>query len=225
MPSADNIEEAVGYIGELVASAQEGQIEFTHRGLPWRVSWSLYLDRTEPYIGYEWDPYWSPGTDRRPRYEPNQFAYQSRVHTIIRTAVDEAWQEALSNGMAESRSRAHHEERDKFITSVLKRGHAGYVRFGQIPKSERSWNSRDGRYEPGVSVYPAVISGNRAVINISSVDAASALFVSAAGKLHEVIGDELDVVGSDGEPLLVNVRKRKRIDQSVMAQLSQGESS
>jgi hypothetical protein len=74
-------------------------------------------------------------------------------------------------------------------------------------------------------VYPAVISGNRAVINISSVDAASALFVSAAGKLHEVIGDELDVVGSDGEPLLVNVRKRKRIDQSVMAQLSQGESS
>jgi len=84
-----------------------------------------------------------------------------------------------------------------------------YVRFGDIPDDERSYNSADDCYEDGVSVYDA------AVESVPPESDADAMFVPVGPKTLQILmlaqrdtylvtGDRVGT-GVDGEPVLRNV--------------------
>ena len=88
-----------------------------------------------------------------------------------------------------------------------------FIRFGDIPDSFKSKNHLTEKLEAGVSVYDAVdIDGE---IKILFPDLTYSACVSLSGVLdrpmYEVIGNVIGY-GSDGEPLLSNITKRKAQD-------------
>jgi len=84
-----------------------------------------------------------------------------------------------------------------------------YVRFGDIPDDERSYNSTDECYEDGVSVYAAEIE------SVPAESDANGMFVPVGSKTLQILmlahrdtylvtGDRVGT-GVDGEPVLRNV--------------------
>jgi len=84
-----------------------------------------------------------------------------------------------------------------------------YVRFGDIPDDERSWNSTDECYEDGVSVYDAEVE------SVPPESDAAGMFVPVGPKTLQILmlahrdtylvtGDRVGM-GVDGEPVLRNV--------------------
>ena len=84
-----------------------------------------------------------------------------------------------------------------------------YVRFGDIPEGERSYNSTDECYEDGVSVYAAEIE------SVPAESDADGMFVPVGNKTLQIImlaqrdtylvtGERVGT-GVDGEPLLRDV--------------------
>jgi hypothetical protein len=84
-----------------------------------------------------------------------------------------------------------------------------YVRFGDIPDDERSWNATDDCYEDGVSVYAAQIE------SVPAESDANGMFVPVGSKTLQILmlaqrdtylvtGDRVGT-GVDGEPLLRDV--------------------
>jgi hypothetical protein len=96
-----------------------------------------------------------------------------------------------------------------------------YVRFGDIPEDERSWNSTDECYEDGVSVYDAEVA------SVPSDSDAHAMFVPVGPKTLQILmlaqrdtylvtGDRVGT-GVDGEPVLRNVE--------IVAELRRGDAA
>lgn len=73
-----------------------------------------------------------------------------------------------------------------------------YIRFGEIPKNERSTNYFTKEYEKGVSVFDE----NLELTNLRLV---SSLANRIGTKAYIVTGDEVGK-GNDGEPLIINVK-------------------
>ena len=94
-----------------------------------------------------------------------------------------------------------------------------YIRYGSLPRDRRSYNSREGAYEAGVSVYrarvyPAEYTNGAGktflldhyALDLDGVDFASALFITRGERAAYLVeGDEIGT-GADGEPILENVR-------------------
>lgn len=82
-----------------------------------------------------------------------------------------------------------------------------YLRLGELPENEKSWNFFKEEYENGVSVFNLV--DNKPVLeNMQLIDSFSGRFDKDA---FIVTGEEIGV-GEDGEPLLVNVKIIKKVD-------------
>jgi len=84
-----------------------------------------------------------------------------------------------------------------------------YIRFGDIPENERSYNHTDDCYEDGVSVYDAEIE------SVPSASDAAGMFVPVGSKTLQILmlahrdtylvtGDRIGT-GVDGEPVLQDV--------------------
>lgn len=88
-----------------------------------------------------------------------------------------------------------------------------YFRLGRVPASGRSYNYREGHDEPGVSVYRAYRDG--ATLYLDCTDGTDPMvFMGPAAQerpWYLVDGDEMDAKGSDGEPVLNNVRGSTRL--------------
>ena len=89
-----------------------------------------------------------------------------------------------------------------------------YIRFGDIPKNERS-NVHQGdqivKQENGVSVWNSAIANDiyYPILPVNPNECAVQDYVSflwGNKRVYLVTGDELEEVGSCGEPLLVNVK-------------------
>lgn len=96
-----------------------------------------------------------------------------------------------------------------------------YVRFGDIPEDERSYNSTDDCYEDGVSVYAAEIS------SVPAASDAAGMFVPVGSKTLQIMllaqrdtylvtGDEVGT-GVDGEPLLRDVETVAELERGAEA--------
>jgi len=94
-----------------------------------------------------------------------------------------------------------------------------YVRFGDIPEDERSYNHTDECYEDGVSVYAAEVE------SVPSASDAAGMFVPVGSKTLQILmlahrdtylvtGDRVGT-GVDGEPLLRDVE--------IVAELERGD--
>lgn len=83
----------------------------------------------------------------------------------------------------------------------------GYVRFGDIPKSGRSWNHRDNIPEAGVSVFEAEFVGKEFRVSVDSVLEVS--YISVMNRPVYRIWGEVVGTGADGEPLLRVTRKMR----------------
>lgn len=94
-----------------------------------------------------------------------------------------------------------------------------YIRYGGLPRDRRSFNSREGVYEEGVSVYRAAVYAGEATtkkgdtlivdhytLDLEGVDFASTMFITSSERAAYLVeGDEIGT-GADGEPILVNVK-------------------
>lgn len=94
-----------------------------------------------------------------------------------------------------------------------------YIRFGDIPENERSFNHTDNCHEDGVSVYAAEVAA------VPAESDAPGMFVPVGQKLQQIImlaqrdtylvtGDEVGR-GVDGEPVLRDVE--------IVAELERGD--
>lgn len=80
-----------------------------------------------------------------------------------------------------------------------------YIRFGLVPKDERSFNFMDKTKENGVSCFAAVKIGEEYVVDI--VEGMVTFFGYIDQKpIYEINGTPIEDKGSDGEPLLHNVQ-------------------
>lgn len=96
-----------------------------------------------------------------------------------------------------------------------------FYRFGEIPKNEKSciWkNEEKVGEEPGVSVYEAHknINGLYSPVlpmptNISAFNTFLHLIRYYSGKKYLVTGNVLPFVGTDGEPLIKNIKILKEL--------------
>ncbi len=79
-----------------------------------------------------------------------------------------------------------------------------YIRFGAVPESGKSRNFRDGYSEAGVSVYDAIeFDGEYFIDVVGSIFT----YMGLVNKnCYTVKGKALEEKGSDGEPLLQNVK-------------------
>ena len=81
----------------------------------------------------------------------------------------------------------------------------GYIRYGEIPKSGKSWNFRDNCPEDGVSVFEADFAKDgsyRPILN----DVLTVSFLNVSDRqAYRIYGDVVGM-GADGEPL-INVSK------------------
>ena len=104
-------------------------------------------------------------------------------------------QEALKNKIAERR----------------KTGEKGFLRFGNIPKNGRSYNFRDNFYENGVSVYNALFypNGEYEIIPKNNIQLLGSINYSTRPAFR--VWGEITGTGSDGEPVLKNILKLKKI--------------
>lgn len=89
----------------------------------------------------------------------------------------------------------------------------GYVRFGKVPKNQRSKNYADGMLEAGVSCFRVLFSDKGDFIPQCPTPATEMTFVNLSHTRNEEIyrlwGEEVGT-GSDGEPLL-KVTKAKKL--------------
>ena len=97
-----------------------------------------------------------------------------------------------------------------------------FIRFGKWPEGERSINGLTRSLEKGVSVYDAAydLDEERWSIDTGGVDEAavngtmqSLIYDRPHRAIYLVQGDEQQAVGSDGEPLLKNVRLVQELDR------------
>lgn len=105
--------------------------------------------------------------------------------------------------------------------SNLKKSNMIFYRFGEIPKNEKSciWRGEEKvGEEPGVSVYEAHknINGLYSPVlpmptNISALNTFLHLIRYYSGKKYLVTGDVLPFVGTDGEPLIKNIKILKEL--------------
>lgn len=83
-----------------------------------------------------------------------------------------------------------------------------YLRFGALPKSGKSRNHRDDIEEAGVSVFRGLLSPDdeAAVVVASNFETGSAVSCLRDNRDAFVVTGEETGFGSDGEPVLGNVR-------------------
>lgn len=79
-----------------------------------------------------------------------------------------------------------------------------FIRFGGIPKDEKSFNHRQEYYEKGVSVYNGLKRGKRGVPIIPNEDAINSF--SVVQRVAYFVEGKVVGAGSDGEPLLRNIK-------------------
>ena len=87
-----------------------------------------------------------------------------------------------------------------------------FVRFGEIPENGISYNYRDNRHEPGVSVYPAIKVGKQIRIDMTGMDMSTYLFVQV--RTAYFVKGEVVGYGSDGEPCL-KIEKKRKINREI----------
>lgn len=100
-------------------------------------------------------------------------------------------------------------EAEKIIKSLPRPAHRVddiYIRFGALPKGGKSRNWASGEYERGVSVYRARYNVNTGTYQpFGALPGAEIAHLLRGSKILLVTGDKVGT-GSDGEPLLSNVR-------------------
>ena len=99
-----------------------------------------------------------------------------------------------TNGAAEK-------EKEK-ARSRRENGEEGYIRFGDVPKSGKSYNYRDNFFEKGVSAYHAVFfpDGGYEILQHNPFELFGAHLYSNR-PAYRLYGEEIGT-GSDGEPVL-----------------------
>jgi hypothetical protein len=91
-----------------------------------------------------------------------------------------------------------------------------YVRFGDLPKSGRSWNWLTKEWERGVSVYEAIIRDGKPLLILPSpaLPVAQSVCHCLQRPAYRVTGDVVGR-GGDGEPVLANVRIIEALKQEA----------
>lgn len=104
------------------------------------------------------------------------------------------------------------EQLEQRIAAKRKIAEKGFIRFGDVPEDEKSYNYRDGFYEKGVSVYNALFypDGKYEIIPENDIQVFGSISFGSRPAFR-VWGDVVGT-GSDGEPLLRNVYKKQSID-------------
>ena len=99
------------------------------------------------------------------------------------------------------------------LAMKLNGGERGFVRFGEAPKSGKSYNYRDKFFECGVSVYHAVFfhDGSYEVLQHNPFELFGAHSYSSR-PAYRLYGEEIGT-GSDGEPVL-KVTKSIKLEQN-----------
>ena len=90
-----------------------------------------------------------------------------------------------------------------------------FIRFGEIPKFEKSKNHLTGTFEKGVSVYEGIEKNGFIQIIFPSLTYSACVSLSGCIDrkiIFEVAGDVVGV-GSDGEPLIVNCKILKQFNE------------
>lgn len=86
-----------------------------------------------------------------------------------------------------------------------------YIRFGKIPESGKSYNFRDRFFEDGVSTFKARKIGINYIIDVAGGIFTYGGYVESK-TAYLIDGDLLETTGSDGEPLLSNVKIVKKLN-------------
>lgn len=81
-----------------------------------------------------------------------------------------------------------------------------YIRFGRLPRAGRSRNYLTGEYEAGVSVYNARYNAATDVLDASSALGGTYIHYLIEGRDAYLLTGAECGVGSDGEPVLADVR-------------------
>ena len=107
---------------------------------------------------------------------------------------------------------AAEQEKEK-ARSRRENGEEGYIRFGDVPKSGKSYNYRDNFFEKGVSAYHAVFfpDGSYEVLQHNPFELFGAHSYSNR-PAYRLYGEEIGT-GSDGEPVL-KVTKSIKLEQN-----------
>ena len=94
-------------------------------------------------------------------------------------------------------------------------GEEGYIRFGEVPRSGKSYNYRDNFFEKGVSAYHAVFfpDGSYEVLYHNPFEMFGAYSYSSR-PAYRLYGEEIGT-GSDGEPVLKVIKAIKLDAQQV----------
>lgn len=163
-----------------------------------KIDVSLYADSTRPFIYIEIFSAFGYFNKWQSWQTPEWFNF-------FREAADLAWDEYILSGKWELDRLRWKKQKHRRLSKAKSEGVCKYVRFGDIPKGGRSWNSRDQYYESGVSVYRAIVKGKKAFI-IMPEDAISTLFITLTGKqIYQVEGKAVGY-GADGEVVLADAR-------------------
>lgn len=130
-------------------------------------------------------------SSRRPSIFGEPFVSIDFVHTETKAAAEQEKQE---------------------VRNRRKSGEEGYIRFGEVPKSGKSYNHRDNFFEKGVSAYHAVFfpDGSYEVLYHNPFEMFGAHSYSNR-PAYRLYGEEIGT-GSDGEPVL-KVIKAIRLDE------------
>lgn len=98
--------------------------------------------------------------------------------------------------------------RDYTLKEWREQAEKGYIRFGDIPESGKSYNYRDNFYEEGVSAYHAIFysDGDYEILSHNPFEMYGMRLYSNR-PVYRLYGEEIGT-GSDGEPIL-------RVDNAV----------
>lgn len=109
---------------------------------------------------------------------------------------------------------------EQSIAARRKTGEKGFIRFGDVPEDEKSYNYRDGFHENGVSVYNALFypDGKYEILPENDIQVFGSISFSSR-PVFRVWGDVVGT-GSDGEPLLRNIYRKQSIDTTKVGGLS-----
>jgi len=146
-----------------------------------------------------------------------KWPYTSRdVTHIVKEMESKGWECKVSkDGYNAPVIDCVHIETQKLIDGLTKQANdkfanaeRGYIRFGDCPKSGRSYNHRDNIWEAGVSVFEAEFAGKDYRVLVDSVLQVSYLMV-ADRPAYRIYGKVVGT-GADGEPVL-KVTKKVRL--------------
>ena len=91
-----------------------------------------------------------------------------------------------------------------------------YIRYGLIPENGKSYNYREQTHEAGVSAFTAYKVGKYYIVDVTG-GVFTFLGYSESKQAFEITGNEIDVTGGDGEPLLENATIVKKVnDKHIM---------